>query len=63
MEAGCGRGETQVVFHGDGGGTWGTRHTRLNSKSGGLLRAVSFTVIKNKPKKPTTENNRGRQQI
>lgn len=46
--AGCGRGETQVAFHSDGGGTWGTRHSWLNSESGGLLRAVSFTVIKNK---------------
>lgn len=48
MGAGYGRGETQVTSHGDGGGTWGTRHTWLNSESGGLLRATSFTVIKNK---------------
>lgn len=48
MGTGYGRGETQVTSPGDGGGTWGTRHTWLNSESGGLLRATSFTVIKNK---------------
>lgn len=35
-------GGTQVAFHGDGVGTWGTRHTWLNSESGGLYKSCEF---------------------